>query len=225
MPTKRPWLIERIVENIRRQNYRNKEVLIIAQDYSDQEIDQLREALELIQPKLVELKVIRNDSNDSLGIRLNSALKEASGDYWAKMDDDDFYFENYLSDAIMHIVLNRCDIVGKRALFFYFEELNYLAFLREGDWYRFVSHVSGSTLVVNRKTCNLNFHDISEGEDTEYLKDAVRAGMRIYASDPFNHVVVRSKSSHQHTWQVKADKLAEGCLFMNPGTDMSSARV
>ena len=203
--TCRPHKIDQIVENIGCQVYKNKEVIIVTQNYSPADIQLLKSKLN--QLYLKESIIFQEDAKVVLGARLNNAIALAKGIYWAKMDDDDYYFANYLADMIIPFMMIDCDIVGKAAQFYYMESSN-KTFLRKPNIYNTESnYISGATLVVKKQKHNiLKFKEVSLREDIELLNSAKQQGLIIYATDPFNHIVWRHQLIENHTWQLNAEQ-------------------
>lgn len=118
--TRRPNMIDRIVENMTIQNHPNCELILMLQDFSDSHRNELLTKLESKPSNIKRIEVIVNDSqNITLGERFNHASTHVNGKYIAKMDDDDFYFENYLSDMIIPFSFGDYAMVGKIELFMY----------------------------------------------------------------------------------------------------------
>jgi len=212
----RPNNIEKIVRNIACQKYKNKEVIIITQGYSENEIAVLKKRCKLLDG-FVNVRVFEGDSSLVLGERLNSAIDLSQGEYWAKMDDDDLYFENYLSDMMILFKITQCDIVGKASQFVYLESSNQLLIRRSNLNFVQTDQVSGATLVVKKSNELVRFGELNKGEDTKLLEYAKQAGLMIYANAPFNHVLWRSGSVENHTWQVDADYFLENSQVVSSG--------
>ena len=63
------------------------------------------------------MRIVQVDGRVTLGESLNRGVKEASGYYIAKMDDDDYYGENYLSDMMLAAGFSGAEILGKGTYF------------------------------------------------------------------------------------------------------------
>ena len=205
-PTKRPNFIDRIAANLGRQTHPNLEAILVTQDYTPAEATKLRETLARRAPKLKRVTVIEDNSDASLGRRLNRMVSLAKGEYIAKMDDDDFYFDNYLKDGIIPFKYSECGIVGKREICIYMEGEDRTVQRFKNERHRYSEFVAGPTFIMDRAIFDkISFADRNQGEDSNFLKDAIAQGIRIYAADPFNFIQWRSKDSQSHTWKVDGE--------------------
>lgn len=209
--TCRPNMIDRIVENMTRQNYPNCELILMLQDFSESQRNELLNKLKSKPSNLKRIEVIVNDSQDiTLGERFNHAATHAKGEYIAKMDDDDFYFEYYLSDMLIPFTFGDYGMVGKKELFMYLSGSNKLIKRFPGMKHRVVDFVAGPTFVVKKKVFDqIKFESRNTGEDSTFIKNIQAAGHKIYAADPFNFIQFRADPS-KHTWGVKDDELLAG---------------
>ena len=200
----RPHFIDRIVKNVSRQVYPNIEVIIIAQNYNDQELLKLEQKLKDSSKVFRATHVIKNDSEDTLGKRLNQGIALSKGEYVAKFDDDDFYFPNYLQDMLIPFKFGDYGIVGKKEIFIYLEGQNKTFVRYKGQRHMETDFLTGATLVFSRKALTqLSFGDLNRGEDSNILEQAKKLKIKTYVADPFNFVVYRSKELSNHTWQVE----------------------
>ncbi len=148
----------------------------------------------------------------ALGECLNLCARAADGQILTKMDDDDHYGPNYLSDQLFAMNYSRADIVGKQAHYMYLEASNATILRFAAKEHRFTNFVMGPTIMARREAFMINpFPPLGTGEDTGFLRSAVAEGMSIYSADRFNFFQARSGSGH--TWQVSdAELLATGDL-------------
>lgn len=212
LASNRPQFIDRIVRNIGGQIYPNMEVIIIAQKYSDAQLAELENKLNNCGKQFQALHIIRNDSEDTLGKRLNQGIALSKGDYVAKFDDDDFYFPNYLQDMLIPFKFGDYGVVGKKEIFIYLESQDKTFVRYHGQRHMQTDFLTGATLVFSRKALDtLSFGDLNRGEDSNIIEQAKKAGIKMYVTDPFNFVVFRSKEVGNHTWQVEDE------FFTNKG--------
>jgi len=204
-------MIDRMVQNMARQKHANCELLLVLQDFSSDQREELLSRLKAEARNIRRIEVIVNDNPDiTLGERFNSAADKARGEYIAKMDDDDFYFEHYLSDALIPFTFGDYAMVGKQELFMYLSGSDKLIRRFSGQKHREVDFVSGATFVVKRAVFNqLRFKHKRSGEDTDFVKRLREAGHKVYASDPYNFIVFRGDPLN-HTWGVSDEEILNG---------------
>ena len=118
----------------------------------------------------------------------------------AKIDDDDFYGDHYLSDALFALDYSDAQIVGKQARYVRLEASGATALAHEEREHRFTDFVAGPTLVGPREVFEqVPFEARTIGEDTALLHGVTDVGGRIYSADRFNFVQLRHGEGH--TWQ------------------------
>lgn len=152
----------------------------------------------------------------SLGECLNRCVAAAGGQVLTKMDDDDHYGPNYLSDQLFALDYSGADIVGKQAHYMHLAASD-STILRFGHKeHRFTDFVMGPTIMGNRHAfTNVPFKAVSSGEDTEFLRDARAAGLVIYSADRFNFC--QNRSAIGHTWKIADAELLISGEFKSNG--------
>lgn len=95
------------IQSILNQTYKNFE-LIIVDDGSEEVVVDLLNNLNI---KDSRIRVIRNEKNMGLANALNLGLEYCSGEYIARMDDDDIAYSNRLEKQL-NFVCNNSEIVG-----------------------------------------------------------------------------------------------------------------
>lgn len=220
MATKRPQFIDRIVENICKQTYKNIEYIAVLQDYTDEQVQELEQRIKNSGKKLANIIFIRNNSDDTLGARLNQGIVASKGEYIAKFDDDDFYLPNYLQDMLIPFKFsnNKYGVVGKKEIFVYLENQDQTFLRYKNHRHSETDFVAGPTLVFPRKIFDdIKFGDLNRGEDSNILEKIKKKGMKVYATDSFNFIQFRSKNSQNHTWQVEDKFFTEKAVFVGNG--------
>ena len=226
MASNRPHFIDRIVENICQQTYSTMEAVIIAQNYSDQQLQDLENKIKSSGKKLENLHIIRNDSEDTLGKRLNQGVALSKGEYVAKFDDDDFYFPNYLQDMLIPFKFGDYGIVGKKEIFIYLESQDKTFVRFSGQRHMETNFLTGATLVFSRTALSkLQFGDLNRGEDSNILEQAQKLGIKMYVTDPFNFVVFRAKNTINHTWQVDDKFFTETGEYVGHGKTLDIVKL
>lgn len=143
----------------------------------------------------------------TLGECLNALVTQASGEYCAKIDDDDLYAPHYLCDQVNALRFSGADVVGKQASYLYLEQTNELVLRKPWREHIFTDLVAGPTLVAPIHVFREHpFAPRSQGEDTQFLHDVRETGGVIYSADRFNYIQVRSAQG-VHTWDVTVEQL------------------
>lgn len=202
--TNRPSMIDNILENLNRQIWTNIEHLLIIECDDDDDFEMVLEKAS----SDTRMRVIRVDSSMSLGHCFNLGMEESSGDYVAKFDDDDYYGPHYLSDQMLCFDYTDADMVGKLCTYMYHEKSDstYLRFAE--NRHKYSDLILGPTFLFTREVADkVRMKDLSRGEDTQFLKDCINSGFKIYSTDPYNFVYVRRKIEGFHTWDATDDML------------------
>lgn len=227
MATMREKYIDRIFENLRRQNYSNKEVIFVTQNFSKEGLESLKSKLNSLKG-YKNIKILSNNSDITLGERLNLAASHGRGQFVAKMDDDDFYFDNYLSDMLLPFKFGDFDVVGKAENFVYLEELNKTVLLRKDRAAnQEITFVAGPTLVIKKNSFDAigGFLALNRGEDSTLIKRILEKGGKVYSSDPFNFIQFRSNNLTDHTWQQKIEAFESSGTLVADGFASDIARI
>jgi hypothetical protein len=209
--TRRPGMIDRIVENVTRQKHPNCELILVLQEFNKGQASELLEKIKSKKSSIKDIKVIVEDSPDiTLGERFNKAFEIAKGDYVAKMDDDDFYFEHYLSDMLIPFSFGDYGLVGKWEIYFYLSGSEKLIKRFSGRKHCDSKFVAGATFVFKAEVFRkYKFKSLNRGEDSDLLDRLHKDGVKIYASDPYNFIVWRGDVSN-HTWDASDEYFLSG---------------
>ena len=200
--TNRPEHLSNVLETHARQRLEDRELIIVQHGFKSSP-ELMRSASEL---GIENLTLLEAPSSDSLGACLNRGIETASGDVIAKMDDDDIYGENYLSDQLAALRYSNADLVGKQAHYLHLRNRDIVMCRFPEREHQFTDLVMGPTLIGSKELFQrFPFADRTLGEDTDLQRRLVSAGARIYSADRFNFVQVRD--SHGHTWNVDDELL------------------
>ncbi|MEN1925981.1 glycosyltransferase [Luteimonas sp. MJ293] len=205
--TMRPELLASCLERFRADRYPHKELVVVLHgpDFS------LAEARALVRPG-EPISIFQLGKQLSLGDCLNFAAAQSEAEYWAKLDDDDIYGPNYLSDIMLYRRATDFPLGGKPAAFIYSDgdqEIRWdprygseraLQYRRANRGERI--HIAGGTLIGKREVLReVPFSDIRRrGSDTDLLRRADAAGIDFVAFDFFNFALFRSAKEGFHTW-------------------------
>ena len=194
--TNRPAHLDNIVENYQRQRYGPCRLVVVTNS-SEFDLQAVERRLSVVPGA----SVIAVPEHQSLGTCLNAGMKADDARFVAKFDDDDRYGPEYLVDLMVAHRFARAGVVGKHSHVARFttDDRTYVRF--PGREFEYTSWVAGGTLVIDRnRVGDLQFRDLSLGEDGAFLADCQRAGQSIYAADRFHYVQHRTDSN---TWKIR----------------------
>ena len=219
--TYRPNNVKLAVENYMNQVYGEKELLLVL---NNAVFDV--ESIETQTKDLHNVRIIQIDGRATLGESLNRGVEEASGDYVAKMDDDDYYGENYLLDMMLAANFSEAEILGKGTYFVHMEGGDVMALRNVAPEHEYSSYVCGGTLVVRRNVLReIPFPNRTRGEDSALLESARKAGCRIYSADVFNFLQVRRANTNRHTWKIEESEYLKQCRSVQSGLEWERVMI
>ena len=195
--------MDNILANYDRQEYEDKGLIIILND-DRLNLGEWREKAR----SHPNVTVYQIDEKEPLGVCLNYGIEKARFDYISKFDDDNYYGPAFLEDLMNAFEYTDADIVGKCAGYIYFENGSILALYGEAMEHCYTHFVLGSAIIIKREVFNRVPWptDRRQGSDTEFLRQSVNNGFKIYSADRFNYVRMRRSSPELHTWKVKDEE-------------------
>ena len=221
MPTKRPENVLRCLDNFKKQTYPEKELILILNN-AEFDLDAIRKAVDTIP----NVQVLHIAGRTTLGDCLNRGVEAASGEYVAKMDDDDHYGERYLSDSVLAASFSEAEIVGKGLFFVHFESGNLTGLFEWTTEHTFMTFVTGGTLLIQADVVrDIHFDSISVREDTNFQRAAMKSGCRTYSADRFNYIRVRKRGISSHSDQTPDTEFLKRCRAQTPGLDFDRVMI
>ena len=221
VPVCRPENAQKAVANFARQCYEAKELLLVLKN---EEFD-LENIRSLVQG-LEHVHILEAQGNPTLGECMNRGVDASSGDYIARMDDDDRYGTRYLADVMLAASYIEADILGKGTYFVHVEGKNVTALRCVQPAHQFTTFVAGGTLTA---ACDVwkrfPFPDQTGGEDTSMLANASQAGCRIYSADPFNFLAIRRADRKSHTWNIEDEDFLKHCQNQRVGLELERIMI
>jgi len=225
--TMRPQLLAACLERFRNDRYPHKELVVVlhGRDAS------LQEARSLVRTG-ERISIYQVGRELSLGACLNFAAAQSDADYWAKVDDDDIYGPNYLSDLMMYRKAVDFRVGGKTAAFVYSKGEDAIrfdpAYAATRSWqYRRAGrgervHIAGGTLIGHRDVLqDVPFSATRRrGSDSDFLRRSDAAGYDFTAFDFFNFALFRSDAPGFHTWNADADDIVRRTSVVGTGAEI-----
>ncbi|WP_429131521.1 glycosyltransferase family protein [Aeromonas dhakensis] len=213
MCTNRPHNIDLMINNFIQQKYDRKELIVII-NTSDVDLKSINEKLS----KIKDHKLVQMADSFTLGECLNKAVELSSGDVIAKLDDDDIYGSHYITDAVLALEYSGADVVGKDSHLAYVESMDKTFLIRSDKDCRFSDFIIGASLIIRKEVFEkVTFHNKNKGEDSQFLKDCNANKLKIYSSDIYNYITIRSKSLDNHTWKIEDKEFVKNAKFISNG--------
>ncbi|HVS10708.1 MAG TPA: glycosyltransferase family A protein, partial [Planctomycetota bacterium] len=199
MISKRPHLLAKCLETFRGQSWPDRELVLVLN------VDTLPDEL----PPLCEnerLFVVPEHFN--IGRCLNMAIDAATGHYWAKMDDDDYYSATYLEEYAWYYRATQADTLGRQSVYFYFDgadctKARFSSVRRCRRALESGEFVAGASLSGQRQASLPRFSNhYRNSADFYWMKSLWEKGKRIFSYDSTSIVVFRDASEDNHTWMA-----------------------
>lgn len=153
----------------------------------------------------VAVQVLRLPQELHLGELLNAGADAATGRHVAKMDDDDWYGRDHLTDLRLAIGYSGADLVGKRIDHVYLAPIDRTVTRRRAAPERDRPHVSGPTLFARRDTVRrVRFGKLTGPEDSDFQRRLIAEGGRIYGTHSLDVVLHRHGGN---TWDADTEEL------------------
>jgi spore maturation protein CgeB len=198
LSTNRPQQLEHVFRTVSSQRGVAPELILLTHGFT---ADTSLLAAFRKQYPLESVTVLQSGAEKSLGECLNACVAAASGAVATKMDDDDFYGENYLLDQLNSLNYSGAQVVGKQAHYMYLHNYNATILRFAHREHRFTNMLMGPTLMAELSTFReYPFEAITRGEDTAFLRAVTSASGKLYSADRFNYYQQRNGAGH--TWQA-----------------------
>jgi hypothetical protein len=201
--TNRPHQVEHVLRQLAAQEGVDLQVLLLGHGV------ELGEDVEALAADLGLEQFVRlaAPASDPLGSCLNRLVEAADGDVVAKVDDDDLYGPQYLSDQLYALDYSGADVVGKQAHHMYLASHDATILRFPDREHRYTDLVMGPTIVTRREVAATHpFPAVRRGEDTGFLRDVVAGGGRVYSADRWQFIQVRNTQG-AHTWDASSAEL------------------
>lgn len=208
--------INNILDNYDRQIWPVKELIIIINNNQIDIMEWKKKA-----KAVRNVSIYRIDEKKNLGKCLNYAVTKSKYNYIAKFDDDDYYGKKYLRGLMQIFNYYDADVVGKKSFYIYFEKSNLLTLKFHEVNNRRVTHLAGSTLIINKKVFNEIWfsENIIVGTDSDFCRKCLLKDYKLYSGNRFNYVCVRKANSNEHTWKIKDEELMIQSILINETND------
>lgn len=149
----------------------------------------------------VPMTVLRAPATWTLGACLNAGIAAGRGDLVAKIDDDDLYGPEHVTDLVLAQRHSRADLVGKRVEFIHLAADGVTIRREPTSPERYRTHVSGPSLLLTAHLArSVGFLQLPRRVDTTLCERVDALGGRIYRTHSRDLVLVRHPGGH--TWEA-----------------------
>lgn len=224
----REEFLPNLIDNFKKQVINKKQLLLVLHSLT-MNIDKWKAVLENAK---IEYSLLKFSEDISLGECLNGAAKEAKYNIISRMDDDDFYGANYLSEAYDALTQNDVMMVGKAAFYIYFIQKQELRLMNpdwENTWIKKGNHnhisclLSGATLTFKKELLNtVSFPPINQGEDSGFQKLCLENGGKILSLSKQNYAYLRYRNSSHHVSDATDQLLKRHSVFVSKTASFES---
>ncbi|MDO9457931.1 glycosyltransferase family 2 protein [Nocardioides sp.] len=204
LPTRRPDLLAHALVQVTRQRRTlpGAEVeLVLAAHGFTPDPDLVDAASEL---GGVATSIVTATTDISFGELLRLATDAAQGDVVLKMDDDDWYGPDVVTDLLLARHYSGAEVVGMPAELVHLEEVD-ATVRRRGPSENYGSVVAGGTMMLDRTLLRElgGWRPAPRFVDAHVLDQVLRAGGRVYRTHGLGYVLRRQASGH--TWDPGLD--------------------
>ena len=208
----RPHLLADLLGSLRRQVVEQLDVVLVTNHEGYDAIDLDGATADLGAERVI---IIRRPSAQTLGACLNDAMAATDARFVAKFDDDDHYGPHHLADSLRAHSYAGAGVVGKHTYYAHLVDADRTVLRFPAHEFAYSSTLAGGSLVIDRaKTADLQFPDISLGEDRAFLAACHRRGLSTFSADRFNFIQTRA---HDNTWQVPDERFLQSTADVGPG--------
>ncbi|MFE3453255.1 glycosyltransferase [Nonomuraea sp. NPDC059194] len=195
LATRRPAMVGFALEQAARQRDAQLEVILALHGFSAAHPDVVDAVKRFDRP----ITVFETES--VFGEVLNDAAARASGSFLLKMDDDDWYGPDFLSDLLLAHSYSGAQVVGTVPEFVYLSSID-VTVHRNQITEQITSFVAGGTILVERSAFQAvgGFRPLRRSVDTQFQEALQAAGGQIYRTHGLGYVLRRGPAAN-HTWQ------------------------
>lgn len=198
--TNRKYNLDDYIKRMNAQKNVNLQVILVTHGFSLSEIE--KESI-YQNSENMKVEIYEADSDLPLGYCLNLAIEKIDYDYVAKVDDDDYYFENYLFDSWLAAKYSDADLVGKYSTYTYFKSRELVIRKHLNTHRKYHNFVMGATFFAKSSLMKkYQFSYLATGEDSDFLRRINEDNVKIYTDHPYNFCIFRSGDVDNHTWKI-----------------------
>ncbi len=217
-PTYRAPMIERCIRTFNKQTYPNKEMIIVFNGDA---------ALPEVMTNLIanndHIQLITVPREMFTGACMNLGIHVTDNQHLLKMDDDDYYGDNYVLDMMLYNRAVDADVICKPNTSFYTFECEPGVYLRKekrtthtikqltrDSVFRNYLVAGNSISLMSRRARSLAFDDYSYGAaDASFIYSCAASNFKLCTVDRLNMLISRRDDLSSHTWKEEKSTFKE----------------
>ncbi|MEU8201599.1 glycosyltransferase [Streptosporangium sp. NPDC049046] len=147
------------------------------------------------------ITVVEADQQTVFGTVLNQAAARASGSFLLKMDDDDWYGPDFISDLLLAHSYSGAQVVGMVPEFVYLASIG-VTVHREQITEQITNFIAGGTIFSERSAFEAvgGFRPLPGTIDAQFQHAVQAAGGQIYRTQGLGYILRRGNVAN-HTWR------------------------
>lgn len=220
--TKRKWTLKEYIERLNNQSVVKLDVTLLTHGFelTSQEKSEYQKQAKF------NINFLAESSEVSFGNCLNKCISKTNKEYFTKIDDDDYYYENYLLDSWIAQQYSNADIVGKHSQFVYLES-NEMVLQRFGrQQYKYTEYVAGATIFCKTDFIKKYlFSDLPKAVDSDLLRRVREDNGVLYCLHPYEFCIFRANDKSEHTWQIEDTRLLKSAKIHFIGNPKDTIQV
>ena len=213
LATRRPGFLSRAVANVAKQDYPRLELVLALHGDGFEEDDIARAVAPLASP----VEILRANAQLGLAEVLNAATAAANGDLVTKMDDDDLYDAQHVSDLVLAREYAAAHLVGKGMEVVYLARRNQTVECGRFGGETSSPYLAGGTLLLSRDDLAAigGWQGDAPYEDQTLISNVTRAGGRTYQTHGNGYLLVRH--GHRHGWNADDEYFCSRATAVHSG--------
>ncbi|MDO0946704.1 glycosyltransferase [Chromohalobacter israelensis] len=212
-PTCRPNMVPQAIATYCKQSYQNRELVLVHNGNKPNELPKETQAQ--------DIKVAHVPGDRFAGAALNIGMTLSEGSYCFRFDDDDFYGENYVLDAILFLRSVDADVCGKPMPPPYKFDGDENLYVRDASRKPFLLssgtesrrstfNIPGNSITwVRSPRRQFLYRDNALAAADTFFRREVEDRSIVVILDSFNSVAYRRSDEVSHTWRISNSVLKE----------------
>lgn len=197
LTTRRPEMVRFALEQMARQRGAEFEMILTLHGIPSGHPDVVAALASFDRP----VTVFEASKDTVFGTVLNEAASRASGTFLVKVDDDDWYGPDFLSDLLLAHSYSGAEVVGMVPEFVYLASIG-VTVHREQVTEQITNFIAGGTIFAERSTFEAvgGFRPMPGTIDAQFQHAVQAAGGQIYRTHGLGYILRRGNAAN-HTWR------------------------